>query len=254
MFRKTVKLTASAVLLSLMLTTLVTSANAGESYFYQGTSGFAGEFYLIGGQYTLYLYAKRPVKTYDAPETRSCIFSGNLQRVWPTHDSMSLGSGVTISTIVPHKIGPAPLTMPAGLYRIYIAALTDCDWHFILESTNQNAAGLAPVQMLRAGNAGLEFSDTASVKDRVQFYAQYRTEHDARAPVSGVVQIINQGKIVQTFPLKAGLDNVSRATAFYVDIQWEQSDTKYVGKNIAKFIVKVGSTEFTSTGEFTLTQ
>jgi hypothetical protein len=247
------ELKVAAIFLPLMLSAIVPRANAGESYFYQGTSGYAAEFHLIGGQYTLYLYAKRPVKGYNAPETRSCLFSGNLQRLSPTQDAMSLGSGITISTIVPHKIGPAPLTMPAGRYRIFIASLTDCDWHFNLESTDQNVAGVSPVRMLRAGKAGREFSETASRKDQVQFYAQYRTEHDAQALVSGVVQLIDQEKAVQTFPLKVGVDDVTRATTLYVDIQWDQGDTRYLGKNTAKFIVKIGSAEFTTTGEFTLT-
>jgi len=98
----------------LMLSALVTPAHAGESYFYAGTSSFSAEFYLIGGQYTLYLYAKRPVTGYISPASKSCIFGGNLQRVWPTQDAVSLGSGITISTLVPHKIGPAPLTHARG--------------------------------------------------------------------------------------------------------------------------------------------
>ena len=75
--------------------------------FYQGTSALETSFFLIGGQYTLYVYAKRPVVGYRTSASKSCIFGGNLQRVWTTHDALSLGSGVTISTIVPHKIGPA---------------------------------------------------------------------------------------------------------------------------------------------------
>jgi hypothetical protein len=114
-----------------------------ESYFYQGRSALETSFFLIGGQYTFYVYAKRPVAGYRTSASKSCIFGGNLQRVWTTHDALSLGSGVTIS-IVPHKIGPAPLTMSAGLYSLYVAQLTDCDWHFSLESTNQNAAGNGP--------------------------------------------------------------------------------------------------------------
>lgn len=77
---------------------------------------------------------------------------------------------------------------------------------------------------------------------------------DLPAPVSGVVQLINNGgKIAQTFPLIVGHDDVSRATTLYVNLQWDQSDTKYLGKNTAKFVVKTGATQFTSTGEFTLT-
>ena len=101
---------------------------------------------------------------------------------------------------------------------------------------------------------GRQFSEASSRRDLVQFYAQYRTEHDVPAPVSGVVQFINNGgKIAQTFPLIVGHDDVSRSTTPYVNLQWDQSDTKYLGKNTAKFVVKIGATQFTSTGEFTLT-
>ena len=48
--------------------------------------------------------------------------------------------------------------------------------------------------------------------------------------------------------------SISKANMLYVGVQWEPSDAKYLDKNTAKFIVKIGSPEFTSTGEFTLTQ
>ena len=241
-----------AILIIAMLSICATAARAGESYFYAGTGARSASFHLIGGQYSLYVYAKRPIKGYYTPESERCIFSGNLQRVWPTHEVMSLGSGITISTIVPHKIGPVPVTLTAGLYALYIASLTDCDWHFSLESTSQNTAGLAPVEMLRR-DKGLESSSTASVKSQVQFYAQYRTDHGSTVPASGNLQIIHDGKIVRTFPLKVGHDVGSGANAFFLDIQWEQSDSQYLGKNTVKFIVTIGSAEFRSDGEFTLT-
>ena len=253
---------AKAILVIAILSMWTTAARAGESYFYSGTGARSASFYLIGGQYTLYMYAKRPIKGYYTPESERCIFGGNLQRVWPTHEVMSLGSGVTLTTIVPHKIGPAPITLPAGLYSLYIAPLTDCDWHFSLESTSQNTAGLAPVEMLRTdkgldssnSKGGLESFSTASVKDQVQFYAQYRTDHDANVPVSGDLQIIHDGKIVQTFPLKIGHDVASGASTLFLDIHWDQSDSQYLGKNTAKFNVRIGSAELTSVGEFELSR
>jgi hypothetical protein len=254
---------AKALLVIAMLSICATAARAGEGYFYEGTSGRGASFYLIGGQYSLYVYAKRPIKGYYIPESERCIFGGNLQRVWPTHDVMSLGSGITLTTIVPHKIGPVPITLPAGLYSLYIAPLTDCDWHFSLESTSQNTAGLAPVEMLRRdkgresssnSKGGLESSSTTSLRDQVQFYAQFRTDHGSNVPASGDLQIIHDGKIVRTFPLKVGRDVASGANAFYLDIQWEQSDNQYLGKNTVKFIVKIGSAELTSVGEFELTR
>jgi hypothetical protein len=249
---------AAAVFLSFVMTSVFAKdALAGEAYFYHGESQFSASFFLIGGQYSLYVNARRPIRGYNTPEAQSCIFGGDLQRVWPTQDALSLGAGITISTIVPHKIGPKPLTMPAGLYRVYIAPLTTCDWKFVLSST-ENPAGLAPVQMFRFDHALSGFPDiasvTASVKEQVQLCAQYRTERNAQAPVSGVVQIIHEGKVVQTFPLHAGLAFEGSATALYANVQWGQSDLNYLGTNTAKFVVKIGNTEFTSTGEFTLTQ
>ena len=140
----------------------------------------------------------------------------------------------------------------AGLYKIYIASTTDCNWVVNLESTNQNTAGVAPVRMLKADKGTMEYSETASVRDQVQFYAQYRTEHDIQVPVSGVLQIVNGGKVVATYPLNVGLDKVSLANALYVNVQWAPGDAKYVGKNTAKFVIKLGSKEYTSTGDFTL--
>jgi hypothetical protein len=72
--------------------------------------------------------------------------------------------------------------------------------------------------------------------------------------MSGGLQIIHDGKIVRTFPLKLGHDVASGANAFYLDIQCEESDSQNLGKNTAKFIVKIGSAEFTSVGEFELTR
>ena len=243
---------------------------AAESHFYAATHGLSASFYVIGGRYDIYVYAKRPIAGPYAPESRSCIFGGNLQRVWPTHDVMSLGSGVTISTIVPHKIGPGTITVPAGLFAIYISVLTTCDWKFALNSTNEDAAGITPVTMFKAppvsaaiarsgvlqdpiGFNALDPAGSASLSELVRFYAQFRTDHDRREMVSGSMQIIHEGKIVSTRPLKFVTDEQS-ATAFIADVMWEPSDAKYLGKNTVKFIVTIGSAEFTSDGEFTLTQ
>jgi hypothetical protein len=229
-------------------------ARAAEGYFYQGDSGREASFYLIGGQYNLYVYAKRPVLGYATPESKSCFFNGNLQRVWPTHDAMTIGTTIPISTIVPYKLGPVPIALPAGLYSLYVTHLTNCAWHFSLESTKENSAGLAPVQMLRRTRAGsIEASTSASVGDQVQFYAQYRSDHDSDVKVSGEVQMLHDEKIVATFPLQVGHDKESLANVFYLDVHFEPSDQKYFGSNTARFVVKIGGAEFTSTGNFTLT-
>ncbi len=248
----------------------VATTYAAESHFYAATHGLSASFYVIGGRYDIYVYAKRPVIGSYAPESRSCIFGGNLQRVWPTHDVMSLGSGITISTIVPHKIGPSTITVAAGLYAIYISALTTCDWTFVLNSTSEDPAGITPVTMFKAAPLSKEIVRTgllgdqirlnaldpaasASLNEPVRFYAQFRTDHDKREMVSGTMQMIHDGKVVSTAPLKFITDEQS-ATVFIADVMWEPSDAKYLGKNTVKFIVTIGSAQFTSDGEFTLTQ
>jgi hypothetical protein len=65
--------------------------------------------------------------------------------------------------------------------------------------------------------------------------------------------LIMAGRLPRHFHSSLGMIDVSRATTLYVNLQWDQSDTKYLGKNTAKFVVKIGATQFTSTGEFTLT-
>lgn len=112
-----------------MLAAITAAPTHGESHLYAATHGLGASFYLIGGQYDLYVYAKRPIVGPYAPASRSCPVGGNLRRAWSTHDVMLPGSGITISTIVPHKIGPSPIPLPAGLYAIYISALTTCDWN-----------------------------------------------------------------------------------------------------------------------------
>ena len=245
------------------------SAHGGESHFYAATHGLRGSFYLIGGQYSLYVYAKRPILAYDAPETRECLFGGNLQRVWPTHDAWSLGAGILVSTIVPHKIDK-PLTLPAGLYALYVTTLTDCNWQFSLISTSEDPAGITPVTMLKRAQVSKEIERigilgdpvrynpmdpavSASVREPVRFYAQFRTDHNEAETVSGTMQLIHDGKVIFTMPLKPGIDAQS-ACVFLADVMWKPEASQYLGTNTVKFIVKIGSAEFTSTGEFTLTQ
>ena len=258
------------ILMSGILAVTAAPTYAAESHFYSATHGLSASFYVIGGRYDIYVYAKRPIARPYAPESRSCMFGGNLQRIWPTHDVMSLGSGITISTIVPHKIGPGTITVPAGLYAIYISALTTCDWKFVLNSTNEDSAGITPVTMFKAPPVSKEIARigllgdqirfnaldpaaSASLNEPVRFYAQFRTDHDRREMVSGTMQIIHDGNIVSTMPLKFSTDEQS-ATVFIADVIWKPSDAKYLGKNTVKFLVTIGSAEFTSDGEFTLTQ
>ena len=227
------------------------SAHAGESFGYHGTTGFSTSFYLIGGSYQLYVYAKRPV-TYSAA-AKECLFNGVFEGVAPTHDALKFGQSMPISTIVPYKLGPTPIKLSAGLYHLMVASLTDCDWHFIVESTQENPAGLAPVMMLKRDPTSGRFMPTASavLGDTVLFYAAYRTDHGATATVSGTLQLIYNGQVVRSFPVVTGPESVSGATTARLDLWFY--DPKYLGRNTVKLIVKIGSSEFTSTGDITVT-
>jgi hypothetical protein len=245
-----------AILTAVLFLLVITSpAQAGESHHFAATHGLRASFYVIGGQYTIYIYAKRPVLGSYAPESRECIFGGNFQRIWPTHDDVSLGSGIVITTIVPHKIGPKPITLTAGLYALYIPALTTCDWKFSLVSTNENLAGVAPVTMLKrtSANNSMDPAASASITEPVRFYAQFRTDHDKTANVSGEAQFVHDRKIVSSLPLSSGMDE-NGASFVAVDVTWKPETAQYLGASTVKFVVRIGGAEYTATGEFTLTR
>jgi hypothetical protein len=143
------------------------------------------------------------------------------------------------------------VTLPAGLYRFHVA--TGCPWKFFIVSTADNTAGLAPVQMLIATGAKAQLSTTASLSDQLHFSADFRTDHNANEPVSGTLQIIHDGNVVGVVPLQSGVGLPIRGQVVFVEIKWRPGDERYLGKNIAKFNVKIGSTEFTSSEEFGLT-
>ncbi len=55
-----------------MLAAITTAPTyAGESHFYAATHGLGASFYLIGGQYDIYVYAKRPIVGPYSPASRS---------------------------------------------------------------------------------------------------------------------------------------------------------------------------------------
>src|SRR5690242_4964386 len=178
---------------------------ARESYFYHGDSGFSTTFNLIGGKYTIYVYAHF-VRNYKTHSPDSCVFMGNLQRTYPTHDSAQLGGPVPLRNPIPFKLGPSPVTLAAGRYALYVASMSDCEWKFLLVSAPENTSGVSEPQMFTAGSNGQRISATASVQDVVQFTAQYRTSGDAAVPVSGELQVLHNGKVVRTVPVKLGIE------------------------------------------------
>jgi hypothetical protein len=250
---KIVTLRRAALLVVATLAAFTTApARAGEGYFWTGSGPFSASFNLIGGQYLFYVDAHLPPAWVISGLHSSCTFSGNFARLWPTHDTMQLGGPVRIY-LIPYRVDQASLTLPAGVYRFYVAPMTDCQWTLAVGSNNQNAAGIAPVEMLRGAGAGMTPATTASVSDLVQFYAQFRTDHEARVEVSGTIEIIHAGKVWATLPLKVGQDPASKANRLYVDVQFRPSATQHLGTNTVVFKVKIGSAELASSGQFTLT-
>ncbi|MGA7411670.1 MAG: hypothetical protein WBW33_14415, partial [Bryobacteraceae bacterium] len=112
-----------------------------------------------------------------------------------------------------------------------------------------NSTGISQVQMLKKTPSGMATAATASLTDTVQFYASYRST-SSNPKVSGTLQIINGGQVVQSFPGREAI--LGRCNVFLVELHWEPSDAKYTGRNIARLIVKIDEHEFISSGEFTL--
>lgn len=248
---KNFKLDTSALVSLLLLIILPAYTHAAESRTFQGESGFSTSFSLIGGQYSLYVNAHFAAN-YRTHSPNSCVFSGNLKRDWPNPDSQQFGGAAPITNPVHFTLGPLPVSLQAGQYSLYVASATDCHWTFSLESTPQNPAGLAEVQVFRANDNVLKASDTVSLKDGVQFSAQLRTNQNKPEQVSGELQLIHDGRVVQTLPLTVVSDG-SKDNTLAIKLSWEAGDSRYLGKNTAKFVVKIGSGQFSKSKDFTLT-
>jgi hypothetical protein len=230
----------------------VTPARADEGHSYSGDGGFVTEFYLIGGQYQLYTYAKLGPAAIRLHH--SCIFGGHFSRLLPDQETTRMGPVTIATTLVPYRINLNSVAMPAGLYRLYIASSTDCRWNFDVISTQENSSGVASVQMVKMNGTDRHLTATASLADTMEFSADFRTDHNAVEQVSGTMQILHDGEIVRDGPLQFGTAVPLRGNFFYGNVQWSPADAKYLGANTVKFMVKIGPKEFTTTGEFTLTQ
>jgi hypothetical protein len=239
----------SIAVVAMLMALAATPAHAGEGYFYQGFTGFSASFYLVGGQYTIYVNAKLPTSAFNT-NAQPCVFGGVFERISPNPDSMTLGSAATITTAVQYAMKPT-ITLLAGLYHVKITALTTCSWNFDIISTGQSTTGISQLQMLKKTPSGLAMATTASLTDTVQFYVSYRSR-SSQPKVSGTLQIINGGQVVQSFPVRDAY--LGRCNVFIVELSWEPSDAKYLGKNLAKMTVKIGEEEFTTTAEFTLSR
>ncbi len=212
--------------------------------------GFSTTFGLIGGNYQIYVDAHLGPNFMQRP---TCIFGGVFEQVYPKHDAQQLGPGVPINVAAPYHIGPKGIGLDAGIYHLLIAAPTSCRWRFTVVSDNTNPAGLGPVLTYLATEKGLTPADTVTMKDKIHFQAQYRTDHDAKVPASGEMQVYHDGKLIDSFPLHIDVDPNTTATRCYVTLYWRPPlDQAYLGKDTAKFVVKIGSQTFTSSADFTL--
>jgi len=224
---------------------------AGEAYTYQSQMGASTSFSLIGGKYQIYVDAHYVA---NFRNKGSCAFAGNFQRVWPTHDSLELGPKIgRVTGAIHYNLGPAPLTLPAGRYALFVASMTDCHWRFTIVSDPQEA-GIEPLQMLEWDRAAgtVAPAEATSIGKTVQFMAQYRTDHDAKEPASGELQLIHNGTVLEKYPVLVAVDPESQANKFFINIDFGPEDKRYIGKNTAKFNVKIGSASFTSSVDFTM--
>jgi hypothetical protein len=233
----------------LLLLALPTFCFGAESYWLKGQSGGFASFYLIGGNYDIDIYARRP-HTVEAA-SRSCFFSGVFQRVAPNPETMPIGISIPISTIVPYKVGPKRIPLPAGLYVVSLGPGTNCKWDFALSSTADDPTGVAPVAMGQPSANHQRVLDTAALGDAVQFYAQCRTANNQKVPASGTAEFRHDGTVFLSLPLNIAPD-VNLADVFFVNTTFGPDHQKYLGKNTVRFTVNLGADKFTSTGEFTL--
>jgi hypothetical protein len=233
-----------------LMALMAAPARAEEGHTYTSEAAFKASFYLIGGQYEIYVNAAP--STVAAMSGASCLFNGNFQRVWPTHDSMPLGGPVPFS-LIPYRMDQTFALQP-GFYALYVAPLIDCKWTFTVFATNANGAGVAPVDILTRTAAGMTITNTATVRDDVVFRAQFRTDHNVAAPVSGTLQIIDSGTVIRTAPLLVSQDAATKADELFAAVQFEPSDAAHLGILTARFVVRIGPADYSSTGKFTLTQ
>lgn len=231
---------------------LTLPASARESHAFGGQGGFSRSFSLIGGNYNLYVYAKNPSRSTNTGVKKNCVFGGNLQRVGASGGALSFGDGVTVGPTIGYTLGPRAISLPPGLYHVFIATATDCMWHATVESADDNGAGLAPVRIETESSD--DAVDALTLREKVQFVAQYRTDHVREVPVSGRLELIHEGRVLRTYPLKFGSETESLASVAYVALQWDPPDAALVGRNTAKFVLMIDGHEFTSTADFVLQQ
>lgn len=89
---------------------------------------------------------------------------------------------------------------------------------------------------------------TASVKDRVRFYAKYSNVKPGKPRGAW---ILKQGdEVVDAGVLQMGFIPGTQVTRFYADVQWDQLNSKRPGKFTVQFLTSKGY----ASAEFILTQ
>jgi hypothetical protein len=233
---------------------MVSAGFARESRAFAGEGGLSRSFTLIGGKYDIYVYAKNPSRSTYSGARRSCVFGGNLQQVGSPNNAIPFGNGVTVGSVIGYKLGPETISLPAGTYSVFVATATNCAWHVTLQSSDDNGAGVAGVQVGTDLDDLTKTTAKVSLRDQVQFLAQYRTDHVREVPVSGRLELIHRGRVMRTIPLKLGTDNDSLASVIYQVVKWEPGDAKLLGKNTARMVVTIDGKEYVSSADFDITQ
>jgi hypothetical protein len=225
-------------------------AEAVEDHAYAGEGGFRTTFAVLGGAYELYIDAHFPS---GITQTRgSCAFAGTLQRVDGAAAPIAFGGPARVQGALHYRFD-RNVQLPAGRYALYVTESTDCPWKFILESKGPAAAaGLSPLQMFSVTPNGQTRTDTTAIGEQVMFYAEYSPGPNAGAPVSGKLQLIRNGAVIDTYPLKLHVQQDTNQPYLSIGITWDPPDVKYVGKNTMRAIVTIGGKTYTSSMDFTL--
>ena len=238
------------LLAALLLSCMPCAADAREDYMYGTTGGYRTTFAIAGGSYEMYIDARNPAGITQVRGT--CAFGGTFQRIDGPGQAVSFGNGVRVGPL--HYQLDRKYTLPAGYYALDVVPSSDCLWKFILESTPGNPAALAPLQMFSVTPNGNVPTTTTAMGQKVEFHAQYRTNNDAAAPVSGTGQLLHNGAVVESFPLQVTTDPDTKAPMVGVGYTFDGDSAKYIGKDTARFIVTIGGKRFTTSTDFTVTR
>ena len=244
---------------------LTATASAQRSLSYSGDGGFDRSFNLVAGEYKLDLDVRHPILGYVQPGFKSCLFTGVLERVAPTHDKLSLGSAIELSAddLRPYWRLHDKVTLEEGRYTLYIAFSGDCKWDFSLTLLPKNSSSSSPLPAALAEKCSVVhcirpplaltwgtliksdevFSLSAT---KIEFIATFM-RFDGLEP-SGKCVIKKGKQPIEIDDLKVEHDDKNGSDHFYIIEEWGAKSTQYLGKITVEFVTNVG----TSSADFTV--